>query len=590
MKWIAFVLCSAFLGAAPPGETVFRERCASCHESGDPKIPPKATLQKLPSARILRVLDSGVMMAVAAPLAQEARAAVAAYLGTPAPDVSLRPEAYCRDRSVNASGKPGWNGWSPDLSNTRYQPAAGLTLDQLRHLKLKWAFGFDGDLTSFSQPAVLGGEVFAGSSSGLVYALRADSGCIQWLFQASAPVRTAMVVAPGGNGRHALLFGDQTAWFYAVEAETGKLLWRKKVDDHVAARITGSPVADQGVVYVPVASWEETLASQPGYQCCTSRGSVSALRIRDGAPLWKSYTVAQEPMQNGKKADGTLLFGPSGAGTWSAPTVDRKRGVLYATTGNNYSAPATDTSDSVIAMSLGTGKIEWSRQLTPRDIFTGCTDCFDDRGPDFDFGSSAILAGNLLVVGQKSGVVYALNPDRKGEIVWQRRIAEGSSHGGVQWGMASDGQLIYAPIADGELRRTPGPDGQIVRSMDPNSGGGLAALRVRDGSLAWQAAPARACANVPLCSPSQLAAASVVPGAVFSGALDGHLRAYSTEDGKVIWDFNTAREFETVNGVKANGGALNGNGPVLANGMLLVNSGYDHFGSITGNVLLAFAP
>lgn len=536
-------------------------------------------------------------MAVAAPLSKEERASVASFLGTSAPDLNLRPEAYCRDRSVSLSGKQTWNGWSPDVGNTRYQPAAAanLNIDQIRNLKLKWAFGFDGDLTSFSQPAVLGNQVFVGSSAGIVYALRAESGCIQWLFQGSAPVRTAIVVAPVA-ARHAVLFGDQTAWFYAIEAETGKLLWRRKLDEHVAARITGSPVVDQGIAYVPVSSWEETLATDAKYQCCTSRGSVTALRIRDGSVIWKSYTVPAAPQQNGKKPDGTLLFGPSGAGTWSAPTIDRKRGVLYVTTGNNYSAPATDTSDAVIAMSLADGKIVWSRQVTPRDIFTGCENCFDERGPDFDFGSSAILlpgaAGgkDLLIAGQKSGVVWALDPDRKGEVVWQKRIAQGSSHGGVQWGMASDGRLVYAPIADGDLRRTTGPDGKTVRSMDPNSGGGLAALRAADGSIAWQAAPARACANVPLCSPSQLAAATAIPGVVFSGALDGHLRAYSTEDGKVLWDVNTAREFTTVNGVKANGGALNGNGPVVVNGMVFVNSGYDHFGSITGNVLLAFAP
>jgi polyvinyl alcohol dehydrogenase (cytochrome) len=593
VKLLVFLLGTSLLAAAPSGEAVFHDHCATCHDSGDPKIPARATLQKLPSARILRVLDSGIMSAVAAPLKEDERASVAAFLGTTAPDLTLRPQAYCKDRTVKIGPQQSWNGWSPDLANTRYQPAsaANLSIDQVRHLKLKWAFGFDGDLTSFSQPAVLAGQVFAGSSAGMVYALQAGSGCIEWLFQAGAPVRTAMAVAPINGNRHALLFGDQTAWFYAVEAETGKLLWRKRVDDHPGSRITGSPMVSDGIAYVPVSSWEETLATQPGYQCCTSRGSITALRVRDGSQVWKSYTVPAEPKPTGKRSDGTLTFGPSGAGTWSAPTIDRKRGVLYVTTGNNYSPPATDTSDAVIAMNLATGKIEWTRQLTPRDIFTGCTDCFtDDRGPDVDFGASAILIGEVLVAGQKSGMVTALNPDRKGEMVWQRRIAEGSSHGGVQWGMASDGQLIYAPIADGKLLTATGPDGKTVRSMDPHSGGGLAALRAKDGSLAWQAAPTRACENVPSCSPSQLAAATVIPGIVFSGALDGHLRAYSTENGKIVWDFNTARDFTTVNGVKANGGALNGNGPVVVNGMVFVNSGYDHFGSITGNVLLAFAP
>ena len=584
------------LSAAVSGEAVYDTHCASCHD--------RQTFKKMPAARILHALESGVMSAVA-PLAKEEREAVAAYLGSSSVS-SSSPEAFCRDRKVTVAdaSKRTWNGWSPSPGNTRYQPAeaAGLTIEQVRNLKLKWAFGFDGDLTSFSQPAVLDGQVFVGSSAGIVYALRAATGCIEWTFQAGGPVRAAIVVAPL-TGRHAVLFGDQSAWFYAVEAETGKLLWKKKVDDHPAARVTGSPVvyqgAQDGVIFVPVSSWEENFATQPDYPCCSFRGSVVALRVRDGSQVWKTYTVPETPKPSGPKNNGTTL-GPSGVGVWSAPTVDAKRGVIYVTTGNNYSEPSTSMSDSVLAMDLATGRVVWSRQVTPKDIFSGCNGCMDVKGPDFDFGSSAMLIratlvglGNgrdLIVAGQKSGVVSALDPDRKGELVWQTRVAKGSSHGGVQWGMASDGLNVYAPIADGELRRIPNADGVAQRVMDPNDGGGLAALRVADGSMAWQAVPARVCANIPGCSPSQLAAATAIPGVVFSGALDGHIRAYTAEDGKVIWDFNTLREFQTVNGIKANGGALNGSGPVVVNGMVLVNSGYDHFGSITGNVLLAFAP
>ncbi len=593
----SFVLMTAsLLNAAGAGEAVYNTHCATCHD--------RETFKKMPSARILHALESGVMSAVA-PLAKEEREAVAAYLGSSVVS-NLRPEAFCRDRKVTigSSTNLAWNGWSPSPGNTRYQPAeaAGLTIEQVRNLKLKWAFGFDGDLTSFSQPAVLDGQVFVGSSAGIVYALRAATGCIEWMFQGSGPVRTAIIVAPLGasNSRaahHAVLFGDQSAWFYAVEAETGKFLWKKKVDEHPAARVTGSPAIHDGVVFIPVSSWEENFATQPDYRCCTFRGSVVALRIRDGSQVWKTYTVSEAPVEHGK------AMGPSGVSVWSAPTVDAKRGVLYVTTGNNYSEPATNLSDSVLAMDLANGRVVWSRQVTPKDIFSGCTACMaelgDAKGSDFDFGSSAILVkatpvsvGNrdLVVAGQKSGVVWALDPDRKGEVVWQTRIAKGSSHGGVQWGMASDGRNVYAPIADGDLRRLPGPDGSIQRMMDPNDGGGLAALRLTDGSIAWKAEPARVCDGVPGCSPSQLAAATAIPGVIFSGALDGHIRAYTAEDGKMIWDFNTLREFPTVNGIKANGGALNGSGPVVANGMVLVNSGYDHFGSITGNVLLAFGP
>jgi polyvinyl alcohol dehydrogenase (cytochrome) len=591
----SLVLMTTSLLNAASGEAVYNTHCASCHD--------RETFKKMPATRILHALESGVMSAVA-PLTKEEREAVAAYLGSSAVP-NLGPEAFCRDRKVTvaSSTKIEWNGWSPSPGNTRYQPAeaAGLTVEQVRNLKLKWAFGFDGDLTSFSQPAVLDGQVFVGSSAGIVYALRAATGCIEWTFQGAGPVRTAITVAAVGI-RHAVLFGDQSAWFYAVDAETGKPLWKKHVDEHPAARVTGSPAIHDGIVFVPVSSWEENFATQADYHCCTFRGSVVALRVRGGSQVWKTYTVPEVPAQHGKS------WGPSGVSVWSAPTVDAKRGVLYVTTGNNYSEPSTNLSDSVLAMDLATGRVVWSRQVTPKDIFSGCTACMaelgDEKGPDFDFGSSAILVsvGNrdlgsrdLIVAGQKSGVVWALDPDRKGEVVWQTRVAKGSSHGGVQWGMASDGRNVYAPIADGELRRITNAggvnqNGVARRVMDPNDGGGLAALRLTDGSIAWKAEPARVCAGIPGCSPSQLAAATAIPGVIFSGAMDGHIRAYSAEDGKTIWDFNTLREFPTVNGIKANGGALNGSGPVVVNGMVLVNSGYDHFGSITGNVLLAFGP
>jgi polyvinyl alcohol dehydrogenase (cytochrome) len=413
-------------------------------------------------------------------------------------------------------------------------------------------------------------------------------------------VRTAMLVEKLDSNHHALLFGDQSAWFYAVEAETGRLLWKKQIDPHEAARVTGAPAAYQGVVFVPAASWEETNSLKSDYQCCTFRGSVTALRIRDGEQVWKAYTIPGEPKQTGKSATGQPQWGPSGAGTWSAPTVDAKRGALYVTTGNNYSMPSTETSDAVLALDLTTGRILWGRQVTPRDMFAGgcgkTADCGGGKGPDFDFGSSAMLVKvtpdrELLLAGQKSGVVYALDPDRKGAIVWQTRIAKGSAHGGVQWGMASDGQHVYAAIADGDMVKVKGEDGVVRQVMDPKGGGGMVALRTRDGSKAWSAPPLQDCDGAKLgCSPAQLAAVTAIPGVVFSGAMDGHIRAYSSEDGKILWDFDTAREFSTVNGVPANGGAINGPGAVVANGMVFVNSGYDHFGSLTGNVLLAFGP
>src|SRR5438876_570586 len=348
--------------AAVSGETVYQQRCAACHESGGARVPPRGELKKLSVARILRTLDFGVMNNIATKLRQEEREAVAGYLGIPGGSDQPPAKAFCADRTVKvtAGAKTEWNGWSPALTNTRYQPgnAAGLSFGDVPRLKLKWAYGFDGDIIAFSQPTVLDGQVFVGSASGLVQALDAASGCIRWVFQATGPVRSATLVAPLGD-KHALLFGDSIGWFYAVEAETGRLLWKKRPEPHEATRLTGAALAYQGTVFIPVASWEESRTTNPDYPCCTFRGSVMALRIKDGSQVWKSYMITEKPSQISKNA-----WRPSAAGVWSTPTLDTKRGVLYVATGDNYSRPATPMSDAVVALELGSGRVVWAKQTT----------------------------------------------------------------------------------------------------------------------------------------------------------------------------------------------------------------------------------
>jgi polyvinyl alcohol dehydrogenase (cytochrome) len=580
---IALLLCflpvSGF--AAVSGETVYARRCAVCHEQISERIPSHESLKAMPATRILRAMDFGAMMSVAYPLSREEREAVAKYIGTAAKDAPPPPEAFCSDRKVKlvTPAKFGWNGWSPSGDNARFQPAsaARLTVDQVKGLRLKWAYGFDGDVTAFAPPTYLDGQIFVGSAGGAIQAMRAESGCLQWVYQATGPVRSA-ILAVG----HTLLFGDQTGWFYALEAETGKLLWKKKVDDHDTARLTASPVANDGIVYVPVASWEESRSGNPDYECCTFRGSLVALRIRDGQQVWKSWTVADASTKRSEKK-----WGPSGASIWSAPTIDLKRKQIYVTTGDNFSAPATETSDALLALDLATGKIVWSKQVTEGDMSPG------EKGPDFDFGSSPMMVKTpegkeLLVAGQKSGIVYAFDPDKKGEIAWQVRVGKGGGTGGVQWGTASDGRNVYASVSDVAGTRVRTAEGNMVRQLDPAKGGGLTALHIADGSVAWFA-KAETC-TTPGCSPAQSGALTSIPGVVFSGSLDGHIRAFAAEDGKILWDYDSVHDFKTVNGAKAKGGAMDGAGAVVVNGMVFVNSGYPRFGGLPGNVLLAFEP
>ncbi len=597
--WLALAPADA---AEPSGAAIYGKYCASCHDQTGVRIPTRAALQQMSPGRILKTLDFGAMMSIAYPIKREDRETVAKYLGSGSDDPPPPKSAFCsQDRPIMAGpARESWAGWSPLPDNARFQTAesAGLKDADVSRLTLKWAYAFAGDVTAFGAPAVLNGTIFTGSAGGAVQALDAKSGCIHWLYQANGPVRSGMGISAEG-GQTTLVFSDQNGWVHALDAKTGKQRWRKRPEEHEATRLTGTPAVYNGVAFVPAASWEETRSIDPNYVCCTFRGSITAMRVRDGQVVWKAYLV-DAPKQTGKTAAGTATFGPSGAGVWSRPTVDAKRGLLYITTGDNYSHPATATSDAIIALDIKTGKIVWSQQTSPKDVYnsscgTKGANCPDEAGPDYDFGSSAILtrtaAGkDVLVAGQKSGVVFALDPDQKGKLLWQTRVGKGGTNGGVQWGMATDGHAIYASVSD--VVRPPGGIGGPApvgnANLDPNLGGGLTALKIEDGSTLWFA-PSVPCAPPRSgCSPAQPGAVTVIDGAVFSGSMDGHIRAFSTADGKKLWDFDTEKSFTTVNGAQGQGGSLDGAGPVIAGGMVFVNSGYPRFGGQPGNVLLAF--
>jgi polyvinyl alcohol dehydrogenase (cytochrome) len=484
------------------------------------------------------------------------------------------------------SKSPRWTGWSPSPTNARFQSSehAGLSPSDLQRLKLKWAFGFPDASVAWSHPTVAGGRLFVGSQNGTVYALDAKTGCIHWAFSASGGVRTAVAVAPAGGARLVVYFGDTAANAYALDGATGRQLWMRRVDDHPSARITGSPTLFEGRLYVPVASYEEAQGADPQYPCCTFRGSVSALDAETGAVEWKTYTITDAPQRRGTSTAGVPLWGPAGAGIWSAPTVDLARRALYVATGNAYSAPATSASDAVVALDLTTGAIRWTRQVTANDVYisncrAGNPNCPDTPGPDHDFGSPPVLARagrrDVIVIGQKSGLAFAMDPDKQGEILWRYRAGQGGVLGGIEWGAAADAERAYFAVSD-------------ITTAQP---GGLHAVNLATGTRAWFTPPRPpVCGAGRGCNAAQSAAVTAIAGAVFSGSNDGSLRAYSTSTGELLWEFDTNRDFSTINGVAAKGASMIGPGAVVAGGMVYVNSGYGAFGGRPGNVLLAFGP
>ena len=578
--------------AAPTGEQVYRQTCASCHESGQNRAPSYEALRLLSAESIRASLESGTMAAVGATLPEGYAHAVATFLGKKSVATGTRSRAACPDSpALDPLAGPRWIGWGADLSNARYQRGdlAGMNADSVPRLRLRWAFGVPDADRARGHPTVAGGRVFFGARNGRVYALEAKTGCTVWEFKARSEVRTAIDVAPGADGtRFALYFGDTKANLYALDAATGKQLWRTKVDEHPGATLTGSPVVHDGRVYAGVSSIEEFTGAFARYPCCTFRGSLIAIDAANGERIWKTYTIPETPSPRERNRRGVMQHGPSGAGIWAAPTIDEDLGRVYVTTGDNYSDPPTDDSDAIIAFDLASGKRLWSRQFTQGDAYNmACNaradkiNCPEADGPDFDFGASAILAdlpdGNrLLVAGQKSGMVHAVDPDRDGAIVWQRRAGEGGKLGGIQFGPAADRQNVYVAISD---------------YIGPGAahGGGLTAYRLEDGEQLWHVPGFPCPSGRKGCSPAQSAAVTVIPGVVFSGSLDGFLRAYSSDDGSVLWSYDTIRAYpQSVNGVPAKGGSINGPGPAVVDGMLFVNSGYGQFGSIPGNAILAF--
>lgn len=608
---VMLLVLSAPVLSAQDGAVIYKEKCASCHDMPEGRTPALSAIKAMSGEAIYIALTSGKMKTQAEGLATAQIFMLLGYIGptggSAEPPVLTRT---CKTDTAadtaamkSALNGPQWNGWSTSSTNSRFQDArnAKLTASDVPRLKLKWAFNLGAVTMARSQPTIVGGRVFVGSLTGAVYSLDAASGCTYWGFKSPAQIRSGVTFGDS-NGTPAIFFGDSGSTIYALNAATGVELWKIRPVDHFTTMVSAAPQVYKGVVYQAFSSFEEGLGPDPTYQCCTFRGSIVALDAASGKKLWQTFTIPEPAKPTKKTSVGTQQHGPSGAGVWSTPTIDEKLGVLYVATGDNYSDPPTKTSDAVLALDLKTGALLWSQQMTANDAFnTGCstpqlTNCPEAKGPDFDFGQPPILVQlggdrRALVIAQKSGMVHALDPDKKGAVLWQMRASKGSALGGSQWGSASDGQKIYVAISDVGIRGEADPTSPMGfrLAVDPKQGGGLHAFDLKTGKAVWEAKPLPCAATQKICSPAQSAAVTVIPGVVFSGSIDGHLRAYSTSKGEVLWDVDTAREFPTVNAKPARGGSMDIAGPAVVNGMVFVNSGYGQWGGMPGNVMLVFS-
>lgn len=633
--FIAALAAGAAQAQSPPnGQAIYETRCKTCHEPAVERAPSRDDLAQRPRQDIETALTTGIMRPMAQGLSEAEIHAVAAYVGKPEapaaraaaparrgggdvemPQIAIQTGAVgtlprCTAPNPPIKATPGdWASTGIDDAASRFQRKPGLAAADVPRLKVKWAFA----MTGGGQPVVVGDWLWVTNRSGHFYALDARTGCVRWvvddLVARTTPMIVRSAIAPSG---WATFVGQSDRIVRAFDAQTGKELWRSpRLEDHTASVLTGSPVVAGDKLIVPISSIEEAAAMAKAYACCTFRGSLAALDLKTGKLLWKTHTVHEPRRKIRDKENGLEVSGPAGAAIWAAPSVDRRRGLTYVVTGDSYTDVDTKGADAVMALEIATGKIRWEHQVTEKDNFVmGCGpnsqsgNCPTPMGPDYDFGATPVLFSlkdgrQVLVAGQKSGIVYGFNPDN-GKLLWKTQVGNGSALGGVEWGIGMDDERVYVPISDlgllfGEMR------GVRLSANQAPPKSGLYALDPATGKILWATpAPKAACVYASdkgkpsACARAQSAAPAIMPGVVFEGALDGWFRAYDSKTGQIVWEHSTtAQTYDTVNGVKGQpGGGIDGMGPTIAGGMVYVmsgNNGAARVGSNGVNVLLAYS-
>ena len=581
---------------AADGMALYQAHCAACHDGQVPRAPHVITFSTIGADTVLNAMNKGVMRAQASALSKSEREVLAGFLAGEAM-APPKPILACSDpmSALAKSDAAAMQGWGGNAENHRHRDGAvaGLDRNNVDQLALKWVFAYPGALRARSQPLVHGGVIFVGSQSGDIYALDLESGCAHWTYSAGAEVRSSLSLG-GVPGRDdpVLYMGDFSATVHAIDASDGSLVWRSSVGDHPDATITGSPKLHGGSLYVPISSSEWATAADPGYACCTFRGGVVSVDAATGELNWRAHVIERPAVETGETNPfGSVRKGPAGAPVWNSPTIDAERGVLYVGTGEAYTSPAADTSDAVLAFSLATGERQWAKQLLGGDAwnmacFIGeAANCPEEDGPDLDIGASTVLWSDgerdYLLVGQKSGDVYALDPDKGGAIVWHNKVGRGGFLGGVHWGMSVNSDSLFVPIADTTITgRFTGPVSPGIHALDPTS-----------GKVRWYQPSVADCdgkAPIPVCDQGMSAAISSTDQLVFAGSLDGNLNVYDSVSGEILWSFDTFGDFESVSGDTALGGSIESDGPVLYKGHVLINSGYQFGARMPGNALMVF--
>ncbi|WP_116364370.1 PQQ-binding-like beta-propeller repeat protein [Parahaliea mediterranea] len=618
---LTLMACAAGTGSAAaadqdPGETVFKHHCAACHTVDGSHAPRVSSLREMSPHAIDSALTLGKMATQGAALSETERRHLVEWLTASQTDYSgWEQQAACSTPPDGQGEATPWvTGWGIGEGNHRYQSRTRINAGNVGQLQQKWVLAFPGVATMRSQPAVVGDTLYlAVADSYTLYAIDRHSGCIRWHYLSESAPRSAVGYGQLKDGRSVVFFGDVNGYVHMVDAKSGQPVWVRHVGVHPRTAITAPLLLDNGVLYVAHSSLETLATLDPDYECCQLTGAISAHDPATGDTLWLSRTLPVPQRRGGSKV-GTPQWGPAGASVWSAPVIDHKRGLIIVGTGPVAAPPDVGTGDALIAFDLHTGERRWVFQATPGDLWNGACrsrysdgkhpNCDFEKGRDFDFGAGVVLATDsngrdVVLAGQKSGVVWALDP-ASGRELWRRKVGEGSTLGGVHWGMTLQGNALYVPVHDPQIPPSSAlPDDINQWVSSTGRAPGLYKLDISSGNILWTWRPERDCKpdftsaeTWPAC-PRQIGlsgAAMGIEGAVISVGADGVWRVHDIENGQVLRQEDTAKAYiETVNGVPGHGGSLDNATTVAADDMLYVQSGYGFFGGTPGNVLIAYA-
>lgn len=582
-------------------EALYQKNCAQCHDSPTGRIPPRASMRYRSAEGVYQALITGAMSPMTKDLSDDEIKSLVKLLTWKEP----RPVADPRERLCVKKSKPlivasdDWASTHGSIEGRRSRDLPGVTADSLNQLKLKWAYAYPG---SAAGPVTIAGDALFLAGNGFVVALNADKGCVNWAYPVNSRTVRAVTVTPsshadkqsGSSPTAIALFGDDANTVYALDATTGKALWQTSLEAHVLGRITAAPTVHDGIVYVPLSTMEDPLTHDKSYYCCSARGGIAALDLETGKQLWmKQHITAPLTLLDDSSAKGESVGarhgedhfkqGPAGASTYTPLTIDVKRGLVYASTAEEYGFTGAPGPYSVIAYDFKTGDRQWQQSLlpTPAERNRICGSRETDCRNMFSSGTSVLIHPlskdkDILVVGQKSGVVHALDPDDDGRLLWSNKIAEGGDLGGIMYGLASDAEKIYVPVADVDS-----PKGLFT--------GSLVAIDAASGIVVWRAAAPKPACNWDSkhCVGGQVAAVTAVSDMVFTGFWDGYLRIYAADDGRLLKEIDTAVDYDAVNGV-ASGGQVSGYPVSVGKNALYVTSGASSIMK-SGNALLVYS-